>query len=107
MAPHLALKPPYFFFGFVCFLIFLFVVPLLFLEEKLVSLPKKGRSCLFSSVSHCFSLALVPPLLHSRFLCLCLVLFFLPFLLPCFCLFVSLLCFFVLFHEQNNIKISY
>ena len=53
--------------GLFCFFLILFL--LLFLEEKLV-FPKKGHSCLFFSVSLCFSLAFFTSPFHSFFLSL-------------------------------------
>ena len=107
--PHLALNPPYF---FVCFS---FVKNLCRLD--------KGISCLFLSVSLCFSLAFfVLPLFQFLFLCLSLSLSFFSFFLPSclsfllyfgslFCLFF---CFFflsslLLFHERKqhqNVKLQ-
>ena len=80
-------------------LLFLFAFLALLWIEKPVFPPKKGHFCLFACVSRCFSLALFwPPPFHFLFLCLSLVLFFLPSCFSCqfmgfvFCF--SFVCFF-------------
>ena len=114
---HLALNPPYFLFVFVVsffflfggFVLFCFLFVVLFLERENPVLSLQKDFCLFLSVSLRFSLVFFYSPFHSLSLYLSLVLFFLPslfllsLLLPCFCLFVSLL----LFHEKNNIRIIY
>ena len=74
--------------------------------------PKKGHHCLLLSVSLCFSLAFYwTSLCRSLFLCLSLVIFFLPsffsffFDFLCFLVFAPLFLCLLLFHEKNNIKI--
>ena len=101
---------------FVCFVILLFFSFLsLLLSEKNRFSPKKGIFCLFLSVSLCFSWAVFDlPLVQFLFLCLSLVLFFLPSCLS-FLLFFWLLLFFSLsfffcllcfcFMKNNNIKL--
>ena len=81
--PHLALNPPYFFALFLCFCVFV-LFPFFGKKTKTVFL--------YKNMSLSLSLSL---LLFSLFL-LCLFCFFLlcVLLLPCFCLFLSLLCFF-------------
>ena len=97
------------------FVYFLFsFLSLLFNTKKPVFPLEKGISCLFLSVSLCFSLAFFGlPLFQLIFLCLSLrivLFFFLPVFLFCFILlvFVSFFPFLsslLLFHEKNNIKI--
>ena len=102
---------------FVCFLFcFLFMV---FLYNKPGFPPGKGIFCLFSVFLFLSPLAFfgLPSfsVSLSLFLFLCLSLFFISFfllvfpfyflLVPCFCLFLSLLSSLLFFHERNNIKI--
>ena len=79
--PHLALNPPYFLFVlFFCFCLFFSLLSFVFIDKKPVFPPKKGIFLFIFSVSLCFSLAFLgpPPFLPFLFLCLSLVLFFLP-----------------------------
>ena len=85
--PHLALNPPSLFFVFfvffiVCFVFlgFLCLFFICFLIGKPCFSPSKGNFCLFICVSLCFSFALFgpPPFFPFLFLCLSLVIIFLP-----------------------------
>ena len=83
-------------------------------QKKLVFLPEKGISCLFSVFLFLFPLAFFGiPLFLFLFLCLSVFffvffLFVFPFcvlLVPCFCLFCFFFFIAFFFHERNNIKI--
>ena len=94
--PHLALNPPYFWFGVFLFCFFPF--PFFASIQKYVFPPRNGHFCVFLSVSLCFSLAFFfPPPFSIEILCLSLLLFFLSSFLSFFFAFFCCLVFVSLF----------